>query len=248
MEDVVKIGTGTRTRFQSINMPVAGKTGTTSSDLDLWFVGYTPYYTAGIWGGYDNNKDQVETSYHKIIWRTIMEQIHIKAKKETKEFERPDSIVSRKICTKSGKLAVEGLCDHALGGSTVRTEYFEKGTEPTEPCDSHVKYKVCKASGKLAGEFCPEDEVEEKVYLIKKETGKTADTKNILPKNLEDSICNVHTEFPIETVPPIDNTIPTPPANQTSPTPQFPDPTPTIPPVNEANIPGKSTKINKPKN
>ena len=42
----------------------------------------------------------------------------------------PDTIVSAKICTKSGKLAVEGLCDHYLGGNTVRVEYFAKGSEP----------------------------------------------------------------------------------------------------------------------
>ena len=36
-------------------MTIAGKTGTTTSNNDVWFVGYTPYYTAGVWAGYDNN-------------------------------------------------------------------------------------------------------------------------------------------------------------------------------------------------
>lgn len=243
MEDVVRIGTGTKVRFQNSTMPVSGKTGTTSNDLDLWFVGYTPYYTAGIWGGYDNNKDQSDTSYHKVIWRTIMEKIHEKSKKEVKEFEKPNNIVSKKICTKCGKLAVEGLCDKAQGGSTVRIEYFEKGTEPTEPCDVHVKYRVCKVSGKLAGEFCPEDQVEERVYLIKKETGPTQDTKNILPKNLENSNCNVHTDFSFEIEPPEVTPVPTDPITTPNPTPIPQDtPAPTLP-VNEALLPDKPYKF-----
>jgi penicillin-binding protein 1A len=188
MEDVVKKGTGARVRFQNINMPVAGKTGTTSNDNDLWFVGYTPYYTAGIWGGYDNNKDQAQTTYHKLVWRTIMEKIHQKEKKISKQFERPNSIVSVKICTKSGKLAVPGLCDQALGGSTVRTEYFAKGTEPTEKCDVHVKASICTESKELATPNCPKNLVKEGVFLNKKETGVTDDTPFLLPSKS----CTIH--------------------------------------------------------
>ncbi|MFW5669881.1 MAG: transglycosylase domain-containing protein, partial [Acetivibrio ethanolgignens] len=169
MEDVVKVGTGGLTRFTSMSMPVAGKTGTTSNDIDLWFVGYTPYYTAGIWSGYDNNKDQDNTSYHKVLWRTVMQTVHQKLDKEYKEFEKPGNIVTAKICTKSGKLAVDGLCD-----GCIRTEYFEAGTVPTEKCDIHVKFRICNKSKKIAGKYCPEDEVTEQVFLLKEETGKTA--------------------------------------------------------------------------
>ena len=192
MKDVVTRGTGKLSKFTSINMPVAGKTGTTSKNLDTWFAGYTPYYTASIWSGYDNNNlSQTDKSYHKIVWREIMERIHKEKNLETKDFDRPDSIVTAAICTKSGKLAVDGLCNEALGGSTVKTEYFAKGTIPTEKCDVHVKVKVCKESGLLANEFCPEDEVEEIVYLSKeKETTTTDDTKYILPTKE----CDIHNE------------------------------------------------------
>ena len=54
MEDVVKKGTGTACQLD--NMTVAGKTGTTEDYNDLWFVGYTPYYTCAVWSGYDNNE------------------------------------------------------------------------------------------------------------------------------------------------------------------------------------------------
>ncbi len=189
MEDVVKVGTGSSVRFPNINMPIAGKTGTSTDDNDLWFSGYTPYYTATIWSGYDNNRKQTDLSYHKRIWRDVMEQIHIKKDLKNVPFTIPDSIVSAKICTKSGKLAVDGLCDQYVGGSTVRTEYFAKGTVPTEKCDIHVKATICKDSGKIATEYCPKSSTKEQVYLIKEETSKTQDTPNILPTET----CDVHT-------------------------------------------------------
>ncbi|WP_281352923.1 penicillin-binding transpeptidase domain-containing protein [Anaerocolumna sedimenticola] len=181
MEDVVKKGTGSSVNFNEISMPIAGKTGTTSDDNDLWFAGYTPYYTAAIWSGYDNNKTQTNKSYQKIIWRDVMQRIHEEYKLESKPFTKPDSIVAADICTKSGKLAVDGLCDKYIGGSTVKTEYFARGTVPTEKCDIHVKVTICKDSKQLAGEYCPESSLEEKVYLIKEEKSPTKDTPYILP-------------------------------------------------------------------
>jgi penicillin-binding protein 1A len=186
MEDVITLGTGKQIKFKNSDMPIAGKTGTTSDDNDSWFVGYTPYYTAGIWGGYDNNKEQSNTTYTQVLWRTIMEKIHKDLDK--KEFVKPDSIVSAKICAKSGNLAVEGVCNE------VKTEYFASGTAPTEKCSTCIRLNICSESGKLANEFCPEGSVKEKVYLIKDETSKTADTPNVLPKGLEDSSCDIHTE------------------------------------------------------
>lgn len=188
MEDVVKKGTGKNYKLTTINMPVAGKTGSTSDYNDLWFSGFSPYYTATIWSGFDNNRPQVERNYQKKIWRTIMEQIHTKLHLETKSFTRPDSVVTAKVCAKSGKLAVEGLCDHYLGGSTVYTEYFAKGTEPTEKCDIHVKATICTESHALASQYCPTHLQKEAVYLNKVETGKTADSAYLLPSET----CKIH--------------------------------------------------------
>lgn len=190
MQDVITSGTGTLTRFSNTNMAQAGKSGTTTNNIDLWFCGYTPYYTASIWSGYDHNKIQTNTSYHKILWKTLMEKLH--EKKESKTFEKPSSIISATICTKCGKLAIEGVCSEALGGSCARSEYFAKGTVPTEKCNCHVKLKICSASGRPAGEYCPESSIIQKVYLIKEETASTADSPYILPGNLEETICNVH--------------------------------------------------------
>lgn len=193
MEDVVKVGTGGLTRFNSMSMPVAGKTGTTTGDIDLWFVGYTPYYTAGIWSGYDNNEDQDNTSYHKVLWRTAMQTVHQKLDKKYKEFEKPSNIVTARICTKSGKLAVDGLCD-----GYTRTEYFEAGTVPTEKCDVHVKFRICKKSKEIAGKYCPEDKVTEQVFLLKEETGKTADTPYVISPDDLNKTCHIHTSPVVE--------------------------------------------------
>ena len=54
------------------------------------------------------------------------------------------------VCTQSGKIPNEGLCDDC-----IRTEYFEVGTEPTEFCDVHYKGIICAYDGKIACETCP---------------------------------------------------------------------------------------------
>lgn len=188
MRDVVNIGTGTNVKLTAIDMPVAGKTGSTSDYNDLWFSGFTPYYTATIWSGFDNNRSQIDRIYPRKIWKTIMEQIHIQLNLEKKDFTKPDSIVTAKICTKSGKLAVDGLCDHYEGGNTIKTEYFAKGTEPTEKCDVHVRATICTESHAKATDKCPPGTTKEEVLLIKNETATTADTPYVLPKGY----CSIH--------------------------------------------------------
>ena len=219
------MATGSRLKFQNYKMPVAGKTGTASDNNDLWFCGYTPYYTASIWSGYDNNYKQFDESYQQNIWRTIMERIHEQKGLAYKEFTIPDSVVTAKICTKSGKLAVSGVCDHAEKDPyyatvpIVRTEYFAKGTVPLEKCDVHIKASICSESGKLAGAGCPAEHVTEKVMLIKTEPElldwegniieyTTSDTPSILPTG-DDAICAIHNEVVI-TPDPFAPTTPTP--------------------------------------
>jgi penicillin-binding protein 1A len=188
MEDVVKIGTGKNLKLNAINMPVAGKTGSTSDYNDLWFSGYSPYYTATVWSGFDNNRTQTDRSYNRKIWRTIMEQIHIQKNLETKDFTMPDSVVAAKICTKSGKLAVDGLCDKYEGGNATKVEYFAKGTVPTEKCDIHVKTVICTESKALVTDNCPLQTRKEVVLLNKNETGVTDDTPFVLPTKS----CTIH--------------------------------------------------------
>ena len=127
MEDVVNSGTGTACRLG--NMPVAGKTGTTTSNVDLWFCGFTPYYTCAVWGGYDDNKPcNSDTNFRFRIWKSIMSRIHQNL--EPKDFKMPSSVEKKTICSETGKLAVSGSCP-------AITEYFATDTAPTEVCPGH---------------------------------------------------------------------------------------------------------------
>jgi penicillin-binding protein 1A len=208
MHDVTTGGTGTRLAFRNYKMPVAGKTGTASKNSDLWFVGYTPYYTCAVWTGFDHQFSQKNKTYQQDLWRNIMEEIHSSKQLEYKEWEKPDSIVEATICTKCGNLAVFGLCDEAEGGSCIKKEYFAKGTVPLQICDCHEKVTICTETGCRATEYCPH--TKEVVYLIKEESettldhGGTWDTKTILPED-KDKDCPKHEDAPAPTPDPSGN-------------------------------------------
>ena len=198
MEDVITRGTGGLARFKNINMPIAGKTGTTSDDKDLVFAGYTPYYVAGIWLGHDTPKKlRYDKSYHNLLWAAIMEEIHKDL--PIKKFEVPNGIVQARICTESGKLATS-TCEHDPRGSTARYEYFEQGTQPKEYCDVHKTEKVCIVSGQLANEYCPEETIKEKVFIVRpvpyvppSQNGPfPKDAQYELPVSKEEAYCNMH--------------------------------------------------------
>ena len=148
MVDVVTSGTGGSVNFG--NMAIAGKTGTTSDYNDVWFSGYTPYYTATTWAGFDNNVKLTgdERNLAKKLWRAVMSQIHEDL--PSKSFSVPSGIVTATVCARSGKLPIAGLCD-----GTLRTEYFAEGTVPTETCDVHYAGQICQYSMLPAREFCP---------------------------------------------------------------------------------------------
>ncbi|MDO4330498.1 MAG: transglycosylase domain-containing protein [Lachnospiraceae bacterium] len=178
----------TSTRAALPNMSCAGKSGTTTANNDIWFVGFTPYYTAGVWGGCDNNQKLTSTSFHKDIWRKIMTRVHEGL--ADPGFPVPDSIETAVICRKSGKLAVNGVCDHDPRGNATYTEYFAKGTVPTEVCDKHVVVTVCSATGLKPTEFCPAKRTEVCIALPQNETGETDDSVFGIPGD-----CNIHTSI-----------------------------------------------------
>ena len=127
MEDVVKKGTGTACQLD--NMAVAGKTGTTEAYNDLWFVGYTPYYTCAVWSGYDNNEKLPDyaRNFHKTLWKKVMTRIHEGLPE--KDFTKPASVEKLSVCSETGLLP--------RAGCPVITEYFDVGTMPTEYCEEH---------------------------------------------------------------------------------------------------------------
>ena len=179
----------TSTRAALSGMSAAGKSGTTTNNVDVWFVGFTPYYTAGVWGGCDNNQQLTAgnggTSFHKDIWRKIMTRVHEGL--SDPGFTVPDSVETAEICRKSGKLAIPGVCSADPRGNAVYTEYFAKGTVPTEVCDHHTRATVCSDSGMLATEHCPNRTTGVFMTIPAGETTVTDDSLYALP-----DYCTMH--------------------------------------------------------
>lgn len=177
------------------SMTLAGKSGTTTSGSDVWFIGYSPYYTCGIWSGYDDSKVlSTGTEYHKTIWQKIMARIHTDL--DNKDFVFTDELESAKICSKSGLLAVDGVCNSSSSNASVYTEYFAPGTAPTSYCDRHYALRICTESGKSVTKYCPGDSVVQRVYLHIDDndlsSGTTTDSDYLAPSNLQS--CDIHTE------------------------------------------------------
>ncbi|MFV0502959.1 MAG: transglycosylase domain-containing protein [Lachnospirales bacterium] len=163
MEDVVSSGTGSRAKFKNLNMPIAGKTGTTSSTNDLMFVGYTPYFTAAVWLGHDKPETiNGANNAHLRIWSHIMENAHAVKGYITKDFVKPKGIVTAAINRDTGLLPAYS------GDPNAYTEIFKEGTVPTEK-SSYVANDVLE---EINGYFFYIDpETGERVFVNKHEDG-----------------------------------------------------------------------------
>ena len=150
MVDVVTAPGGTGTSVNFGNMAIAGKTGTTSDNKDVWFAGYTPYYTCATWVGYDNNYElnKTERTLARKLWRAVMSRIHEDLPNE--QFSKPEGIITATVCSVSGKLPIPGLCDEYL-----TTEFFADGTEPLINCDMHYAGTLCAYDHLPATAECP---------------------------------------------------------------------------------------------
>ena len=214
LTNVVSAGTGYMTRIPG--QTVAGKTGTTNDEFDLWFCGYTSYYTAAVWVGYPQYNEKITTAYGPAMWmwQRVMARLH--EGKENQPFPVPDSLSTYNVCADCGlKAAAE--CANDVRGSRVRAFRLVSGDGPTEYCTCHVSVKICmdspilKANGEpsgryhLAGEFCPEESVRE-VSMVDYEreivsaSVHLADEDAMLSfyEKLKDPYCHVHLEAPPE--------------------------------------------------
>ena len=158
MQDVVtSAGTAAVVNFNR-GMAIAGKTGTSTDSKEVWFAGYTPYYTCTVWTGYDNSigmsssKTNNETSISKTLWKAVMTRIHESLPNE--QFPVPEGLVQAQVCSKSGLLPIPGLCDSPEDNCVV-TEYFAEGSVPTESCNIHYEGDVCAYDGLPASPDCP---------------------------------------------------------------------------------------------
>lgn len=124
---VLKSGTGTSASLGSIY--AGGKTGTTNSNKDRWFMGFTPNYVGGVWMGYEIPKAMSGSNMCTRIWKQVMQIIH---EDETiKTIPQPEGLVKRSVCQISGRVA-SSIC------SNTRIDYFKEGTQPMKYCSSHA--------------------------------------------------------------------------------------------------------------
>jgi 1A family penicillin-binding protein len=148
LADVVNTGTAARARTLGFTLPAAGKTGTTNDFVDAWFVGFTPKLVAGVWVGFDQPRTIVKNGFASLLavplWTRFMK---VATKNDEKAwFDPPSGVVAVPVCRISGMLPVEN-CKHAASMSAtgeityksmVYTEYFARGTEPTQICSAHA--------------------------------------------------------------------------------------------------------------
>jgi membrane carboxypeptidase/penicillin-binding protein len=147
LTDVINAGTAYRARANGFTLPAAGKTGTTNDYNDAWFIGFTPHLLTGVWMGFDQPQTIVSNGYGGELavplWADFMKKATHGAKPDW--LDRPEDVVAVDICRMSGKRPADG-CTHVEvenkdGTTSVRsmvfTEYFLKGTEPSETCDLH---------------------------------------------------------------------------------------------------------------
>ena len=177
-------------------MLVAGKTGTTNDSMDRWFAGYTPYYAASVWVGYDQQKT-VNASGNPAakIWKAVMKEVHADLSAsnypKTTSFTKPKTVVSMEVCADSGLLATE-LCKNDPRGDRTVTEYFSKSNLPKEECTTHVKIQVCADTLLLPNPTCLNmHTLVEKICLDRKYEQKPS----ALPKDIDYEIPFDYCEF-----------------------------------------------------
>ena len=153
MMNAVTGGTGTGAQLE--NVQVAGKTGTTDDDKDKWFAGYTPYYTAVVWCGYNDPEEIVLTDSTEnpavSLWQKVMSGIH--ANLSYAEFQKPSEVVTVTYCCDSGLLATDACRKDPRGDRTISGQLYLEDV-PTESCNVHQLTDICGASDHVANQYC----------------------------------------------------------------------------------------------
>ena len=142
-----------------LSRPAAVKTGTTTDWRDNWTVGYTPDLVTGVWTGNANSEPMIRISGVTgagPIWHDFME-LALRGQ-PVRKFSMPEGIVPVTVCALSGMLP-SADCPH------TRTEWFIKGTEPTQVDNWYVRQKIDVSTGKPATASTPTARVVERVMI-----------------------------------------------------------------------------------
>ena len=133
LQSVVDYGTGKAVRDYGVKGLVAGKTGTTNSGTDVWFVGYTPTLVAGFWFGFDNPAPIGGDASGGRLAAPAWAEFFLNGWREPKNptaWNPPPGMTMRVIDPTTGYLATEWC-------PASRNEYYKPGTEPTLACPVH---------------------------------------------------------------------------------------------------------------
>lgn len=169
------------------SMAVAGKTGTTQRQADIWFAGFTPYYVSATWVGNDSPALVINegSAAAARFWGRVNSTIH-EGLEPISSFQRPEGITSASVCMVTGKLATN-TC-YSDPRNVVRNEIFASGTVPTQYCDNHSLIEICTESGLRATEYCPETEA--RAYVERDDSSDDSSLGNPPPTQY----CDIHTE------------------------------------------------------
>ena len=134
LQEAALNGTGYEAQFSG--MHIAGKTGSTNSNKDRYFVGYTPYYSCAVWAGYEHNQRIVASGNPcSAVFRKVMSAIHEEL--PDKDFFSCAGLTSVAVCADSGMLASEN-CALDVRGSRVYTALVAADNAPTSVCTMHT--------------------------------------------------------------------------------------------------------------
>ena len=139
---------------------VAGKTGTSNSGGDRWFIGYTPEYVCGVWSGYRDGRDigEYDNNPACTVFDGIMKNVYLSLPSYEKKFKTSNNVIACSYCVDSGHLASKA-CHSDPRGNRIETGYFKKGTEPKEHCDTHYLVEYDKVTHAVACEKCPKENI-----------------------------------------------------------------------------------------
>ena len=157
LDSGVSVGTGyPADMYAELGMDVAGKTGSTSSNQDRYFAGFTGYYTAAVWCGFDQPEEIVLTNVWTNpacrLWKAVMLPLHQGL--ETIPLYDDSDMVQVTVCLDSGKLATEACdCDIRDMSRTERVWVYKEDV-PKQFCDKHILVDYCTVGQCAANEWC----------------------------------------------------------------------------------------------